>query len=349
MTVRTNNMKQRSRLNAVTRCGALLLMLAAPPMAGAQSFGAGPLTGSLPNTEPTSGVLSLGRFRFAPGLKIHEIGKDSNVFDERDNPKSDFVFRARPDVSAFAKVRFAQVSALVGSELSYYKKYAGERQAGLEYRGRLDLLAGRLRPFVAGGSTRSRTRPNGEIDVRADQKLEEVSAGIGYEMGPHSLIYGSAVDYSVQYFDAREEGVELAAALNHQNRVYSLGVQTALTPFATLTVSGSLQEDRFRRSPGRDADRRVGRAAVDISPEAVLSGFASIGFDDVKPVDPLVVPFRGVTGSAGLAYSFLEIGRFVVTFQRGMQYHSTSPRRITRRTAWSSAIRTGCSLTSTRK
>lgn len=313
-------MRHRGRLRLLPGACALLILLAAPRVSVAQGFGAGPLTAALPSTEPTTGVLSLGRVRFAPGFAIEELGQDSNVFDERDNPKSDFVFRARPDVSAFTRVRFAQVSALVGSELAYYKKYSSERTAGLEYRGRLDILAGRLRPFVGGGRTRGRTRPNGEIDVRADRKLEEVSAGLGYEFGPHSRVFVSAVNYGISYFDAREEGVELATALNQNNQMYSLGVQTALTPFATLTVTGARQEDRFRHSHERDANRRIGRAAVQIAAEAVLSGFASIGYEDIAPTDPLVEPFRGVTGSAGLSYSLLEMGRFVLTFQRGMEY-----------------------------
>ena len=54
-----------------------------PDVAAAQSsVGGGPLTSTLPETEPTVGVLTVGRVRFAPGLTVREIGWDSNVFDE---------------------------------------------------------------------------------------------------------------------------------------------------------------------------------------------------------------------------------------------------------------------------
>ena len=80
--------------------------LLSPERAGAQSaVGAGPLTATLPDVEPTVGVLTIGRVRLAPGLTIREIGWDSNVFDEPDEapPKEDWVAAVQPDISAFTR------------------------------------------------------------------------------------------------------------------------------------------------------------------------------------------------------------------------------------------------------
>ena len=69
------------------------------------------------------------------------------------DPKDDWVFRATPDVSMFSALRFAKISAYVGSQLGYYKTYISENSAGYEYRGRVDLLASRFQPFIGGGET----------------------------------------------------------------------------------------------------------------------------------------------------------------------------------------------------
>ena len=87
--------------NPVRRAAAVVLIIMGVLWVGvdarAQSaVGAGPLTASLPDTEPTTGVLMVGPIRFAPGLTVREIGYDSNVFDEppERSPKEDYVLSA---------------------------------------------------------------------------------------------------------------------------------------------------------------------------------------------------------------------------------------------------------------
>jgi len=154
----------RSLTLVVLICMALLW----PGTASAQSsVGSGPLTSALTDVEPTVGVLSFGRVRFAPGLTVREIGWDSNVFDEpeEDSPKEDWVAAVQPDVSAFTQLRFVRISAYAGSELTYYRTYDSERSVGHAARARVDFLLSRIRPFVGAGETETRTRPNGEIDA----------------------------------------------------------------------------------------------------------------------------------------------------------------------------------------
>ena len=298
----------------------MLLVAGAPPIAAAQNIGAGPLTSTLTATEPTTGVFSWGRVKFAPGLVVDELGRDPNVFDERDDPKQDWVFRGTPDVSMFASVRFARLSAYAGSELAYYHKYKGERSAGREYRARLDLLFGLLQPFVAGGETRTRNRPNGEIDVRADRVEREAGGGISYQFGAHQSIYVATVIYNNEFRNSREEGIELSTALNRESTNYSLGVRTDITPLAQLTLSGAFQEDRFESLPIRDSDIRIGTAALQIGVEAALSGNIAVSYRDFRPVDPAVKPNKNVGVEAAITYPFLEIGRLSLGFRRGLEY-----------------------------
>ncbi len=298
----------------------MLLVGGAPQLAAAQGVGAGPLTSTLSATEPTTGVFSWGRVKMAPGFVIDELGWDSNVFDERDDPKQDWVFRGTPDVLLFSSVRFARLSAYAGSELAYNHKYKDERSAGREYRARLDLLFGLLHPFVAAGETRTRARPNGEIDVRADRVEREAGGGLSYEYGAHQAVYVSAVIYNNEFRDSREEGIELSTALNRESTNYSFGVRTDITPLAQLTLSGALQEDRFESMPLRDSDSRIATASLQIGAEAALSGTIGVSFRDFKPVDPIVTPNQLVGVEAAITYPFLEIGRLSFGFRRGLEY-----------------------------
>lgn len=296
------------------------LMLAAPQWVAAQAVGSGPLTGTLAESEPTAGILDFGSVKIAPGFVIQEFGYDSNVFDEHEQEKSDWVFRGTPDVSVFSMLRWVKLSAYAASDLQYYKTYESERFIGHQYRARLDTNISRVHPFVGAGRTRSRTRPNGEIDTRADQELEEVSGGVAFELGPHSQIFGSAVRFRNAFQNGVESGVDLPANLNRYSYTYAAGLRTAVTPISSLTVSGSVTRDEFEVSTSRDSEVRTAIASLQIGSEAMFSGEVSVGYRDFTPEDPLVRAFRGVTAQAVLSYSFLEIGRLTGTFNRGQEY-----------------------------
>ncbi|MFA5909868.1 MAG: outer membrane beta-barrel protein [Vicinamibacterales bacterium] len=296
------------------------LCIAGPRLAAAQNVGAGPLTETLAATEPTSGVFNWGPVKLAPGLVVEELGWDSNVFDEHDNPKEDYVFRGTPDVSVFSVVRFAKLSLYAGSELAYYRTYTNERSVGHEYRGRVDFLISRMHPFFGGGETRSRTRPNGEIDTRADRNQQELSGGFAFDLGPNQLVYAAASRYRSKFFNAVEEGVELSTALNHDSNTYSLGVKTDLTPLTSLTVYAAYQEDRFEALALRNSDNRALTAELRIGAEALVSGNIAVTYRDFKPVDPLVERYRGMAVQAGVTYPFLEVGRLSLSVNRDLQY-----------------------------
>ena len=312
--------------------GALVSALVVPVLAMAQNIGAGPLTAPLADTEPTIGVLRLGPVRLAPGLTVREIGWDSNVFDEAENPKSDFVMAATPDVGAFARTRLFQVSGYAGLELNYYNDYNSERSIGHALRGRVDVLLARIRPFIGAGQIHTRTRPNGEVDVRADRREDELSGGLAYDLSDFSVIYGSAYRMSTEYRDAFEENVDLAIALTRDTYDYSGGFRSALTPLLTMTASGGYQEDRFVDEPSRNSDSRVGSLTFGFAPDAIVEGSVTLGFRDFKPSNPGVKPYFGFTGSGAISYRFLKIARVSVQAARRLDTPSMKPKRTTSRT-----------------
>ncbi|HEX6164087.1 MAG TPA: outer membrane beta-barrel protein [Vicinamibacterales bacterium] len=301
----------------------MIMSLLCAHQAGAQSaVGGGPLTSTLPDTEPTVGVLSGGPIRFAPGITVREIGYDTNVFDEtaEEGPKEDWVAAVNPDLSAFARLRFVRVSAYGGSELTYYHTYESERSVGYAGRGRVDFLLSNLRPFVGVGRTRTRTRPNGEVDTRANRVEEELSAGLAFDLSPTSLIYGSWIRNSNEYENAFEDGVDLSRALTREREEYQAGVKTDLTPLLSVQLYGRRAEDIFRFEPLRNATSTAALATFRVAAEAIFTGVITAGYQDLQPVDPKSKPFRGLTGSAAISVPFIEVGRFTMTAARGTEY-----------------------------
>lgn len=304
-------------------CGVLIVMgcFWSPVDSQAQSgVGSGPLTSTLTETEPTSGVLSMGPVKLAPGITISQIGTDSNVFHEAVDPKEDFIASGRPDLSVFTRLRFLQVSAYGGVELTYFKKYTSERSVGYAGRTRIDFLMSRLFPFVGYGATKTRERPNSEIDARADNLQTETSGGVGFRLSETSSVYVSANRMTTKFEDAFEEGVDLGQSLNHYTDDYNGGVRTALTPLTTFTLRGGIKRDLFTGDPTRNAESRYVAGSFNFGPEAALSGAAAIGYQDSRYDDPLVTPFRGLTFAASLAYPVLEIGRLSFITTRSTEY-----------------------------
>lgn len=297
-----------------------MAVLAWPSEARSQGVGAGPLTGTLADTEPTGGVIGLGPIKLAPGIVVREIGWDSNVFDEAVDPKEDYLASILPDVSVFSRTRFLLLSAYAGLDFQYYRTYESERSNGHAERGRVDFLLSRMRPFVAGGQSKTRTRPNGEIDTRADLKTTELSGGLGFELGAHSQVYVATYKSTTSYLDAFEEGVVLGESLDRDALDYSGGIKTDLTPLTSITVSGSYHEDKFKERPNRNSDSGAVSATLKIGAEAVVSGFITAGYRVSHSVDPLVADFRGMVGSASITYPVLEVGRFNLIASRGLEY-----------------------------
>lgn len=298
------------------------VMLAPREARGQSAVGAGPLTSSLTDTEPVTGVLLIGPVRLAPGVTVREIGYDTNVFDEaaEDSPKEDWVASAMPDVSAFARLRFLRISVYGGSELTYYRTYESERSVGYAGRGRFDFLLSRVRPFVGVGRVRTRTRPNGEVDTRADRIEDELSGGLAFDLSAHSLVYGSWSLHQNEFLNAFEDGVDLGESLNRERREYQGGLRTDLTPLLSMQLFGSYAEDTFRFQPLRDATSRSAVAVFRIATDAVVTGTVTVGVADMQPVDPLTKPYRGLTGAAAITYPLLEFGRFTLTLSRGTEY-----------------------------
>ena len=308
----------RSVVSAVI--GTVIVVMVAAPARGQSNVGTGPLTGTLTDVEPTAGALEIGRVRVAPGIVVREIGWDSNVFDESEDPKEDFIVSVAPDVAFFTRMRFLRLSAYAGADFNWFRTYEQENSIGHNLRARADVLLSRFRPFVAGAHNRARTRPNGEIDVRADRVEEEISGGLAFDISRYGQLYAAAYEFRTTFYDAFEDGVDLGVALNRTSVQYSTGLRTELTPLLSTNVSVAFREELFRGDPTRNAQAWFATTDFRFAPDAIIAGQISVSYEDFTPVNPFVQQFRGLVGNASLAYSILELGRIAGTALRRTEF-----------------------------
>lgn len=304
------------------RCVLIVMGLLCLPVEsrGQGAVGAGPLTSPLTDVEPTSGIFSMGPVKLAPGITISQIGLDSNIFHEAENPKEDFIAAGRPDLAVFTRLRFLQVSAYIGAELTYFKEYTEERSVGYVGRARVDFLMSRLFPFVGYAQTETRERPNSEIDTRANNLQTEKSTGVGFRLSDTASVFVAASRLTTQFQEAFEEGVDLGQSLNRDTDNYGAGIRTALTPLTTLTLRAGYKEDLFVSDPTRNADSRYVDATFSFAPQAAITGSATLGFQDSRYADPKIQPYRGLTAAASVVYPLLEVGRLNFSASRSTEY-----------------------------
>ena len=107
------------------------------------------------------------------------------------------------------------MSAYAGAELHLLTRpTSSERSVGHSLRARVDVLLSRVRPFVGVGTPETRTRPNGEIDMRADRQEDELSGGLAFDLSRTRWSMASATSSGRHYENAFEDGVDLGRSLN---------------------------------------------------------------------------------------------------------------------------------------
>ena len=289
-------------------------LLALPSPAGAQTYPAPP--------DPAEDArVQMGPVSVRPTFILRDVGVDSNVFNESGTPQQDFTVTAgaRVDVG----VRFDRVQASYTStyEYMYFQKFTSERGSNRGSEGRIDFLLGRVRPHVAASLIDSHERPNTEIDARAHRRQSAYGGGVGILLFAHTSLTTSYRRSAATYSDDDVfSGVRLADVLNTETEMITGGLELELTPLTSLAFNVEQSEDRFTRTPGRDAETRRYGATVTFQPAALISGRAQLAYRDFRPRSLDVPEMSGLAASLALAYSFRDQTRIAVTFDHDLRY-----------------------------
>lgn len=272
--------------------------------------------------EPsTPARVEIGPLSLRPSIILRDVGFDSNVFNTPEGGDSDFTatLGAKADVG----IRSSRLQATYTTfyEYVYFQTFRSERGTNRGTDGRVDLLLGRLKPYLTAGLSQSHDRPNAEIDVRPLRVQSSVGFGASVAaFSRTSLAVGyrhGAVDYAD---DEMFRGVRLADELNGRNEALLVGADVELSPLTTISLHGERSEERFDFSPERDADSYRYGVTATLHPLALISGRASVGVRAFRPSSARIRDFTGLTAAIAVAYAHRDETRVALTIDRDLRF-----------------------------
>lgn len=272
--------------------------------------------------------IEFGLLSLYPSLRVLDAGRDTNVFNEETNPKEDDTFTLNTKVLAVMRLGGSELLLSSGSDYVWFRRYTEERSGNGQYAARLNLSGGRLKPYVGVEYLRTRARPNAEIDARARRLERFAVAGLAYAVSDRTSLTASARLDELTYEEGESfRGVDLRSQLNRRSRQYAGGVRFALTPLTTLAVGAEYGEDRFTRLPIKNGRSYSTSAALEFSPEAVIHGSFTGGFEIFQPSDRTLAEYRGGVLAGDLEWVLFSSTVFGVQANRNISfsYRETEP------------------------
>ena len=117
-----------------------------------------PASAQITTPPPDVPVIQAGPLGISPTIMLRDIGRDENVFNERDDPKSDFTFTLVPRAEVVFKPRNLRLAYTAATEYVYYREYKSERATNLSSAVRADVTLGWFTPYLLATGTNTRQR-----------------------------------------------------------------------------------------------------------------------------------------------------------------------------------------------
>jgi hypothetical protein len=281
-----------------------------------------PVVASAQLTAPAERAqIEFGPVSVYPSLQLVDAGRDDNVFNDNGTPKPDYTFTLASRALVVTKLGENELMFSSGTDYVWFKKYGSERASNAQHAMRFNLSASRFKPFIGATRTRTQSRPNAEIDLRAHRVEQAVLAGSYFNLTARTAITMSAqIDASTYDDNQTFRGVTLDNALNRKGKLYIGGVRYAVTPLTTLQVAGNYQEDLFPQSHLRDAKRYSVKPAVEFSPDAAVRGQFGVGYEVFKPINIDLAENRGIVVDGSVNWSTPSLTSFDLQVNRNVSY-----------------------------
>lgn len=270
------------------------------------------------DVEPeTSAVFHAGPVAFTPSLYIPWIGVDSNVFNEPRNPKSDVTGQIQPQIQVWTRFRRARISANEVLSFVYFRSYASERAVNTNGNVRFSLQLSRATPYVGAAFVKTNDRPSPEIDTRAQQRRNPITAGVDFSVSAKvNLDLGTDYEH-VNFQSGQTFGLaNLKNELDRTTRAYRATLRYSMTPLKAVTLTVLEQDSTFQFSPDRNSHSLRVVPGVVFAPFALITGRAEVGMLRYTPLDTRIRGFSGPVANVDLGYVLLGATRFSVQASR---------------------------------
>ena len=273
-----------------------------------------------PPPDPDTPLIQAGPFGISPTLMVRDLGRDENVFNERDNPRGDFTFTLLPRAEVIFKPRALRVSYVASTEYVYYRTYASERSTNLSSAVRADLALGWFQPYVLATGTNTRQRLNPEIDVRARHREQVYGGGVGIKIGTRLTLGASARATRLRFDEVAFRGENLAASFDSNLEAFEGSAGLQLTPFTLFSVVVAHEAQRFRVASERDSESLRITPTFAFSPEAVLNGSIALGYRKFSPRSSALPAYAGFVATATVGTTLWNRHRIEMVFARDIRY-----------------------------
>ena len=245
----------------------------------------------------------IGALRFTPSIAVSNVGVDSNVFNEADDPKQDTTAAVGPAVNLWLKTGPARLSGKASGQYLYFNKYTNQRSWNTNADGRWDLMLSRFVPYVSAGLSDNKDRPGYEIDSRVRLKLEQVHVGTPIRLSGKTTLLLEGGHTSMRY-DRHDLvlGDQIANTLDRRTNAEDVQLRVALTPLTVFAVRAEALQDRFVYETDRDADSVKVMPGFELKPEALISGQVFVGVRHFNGLHAEVPDYTGVVADVNASY-----------------------------------------------
>jgi hypothetical protein len=269
----------------------------------------------------TTARLHVGLLGVTPAIAFENIGIDTNVFNEFENPKQDFTATVRPQLQTWLRLGRARLNVGGGLEAVYFKRYTSQSYGGGNGSATLELRGNRLSALVGGGYVNTRERPGFEVDIRPRRVETTLTLGSTARLTGKTSVGVLAERLKVDYGASEEaSGSFLSETLNRSEARVTASLEHGLTTLTTIAFRANVQRDTFDTASRRDSQRVRLTPGVMFKPNALISGSAFVGYLRFDTLGAPVPPFSGTFASVDLTYTFRGMTQFSVQSRRDVEY-----------------------------
>src|SRR5262245_9904090 len=261
------------------RAAWLALVAGAAALVAPDAWGQG--SPILPETRP----ILFGSVTLYPTVALREAGVDSNVFNDTTGPKGDFTYSVTPRLFLVAPVANTRFIGRALGNFTDFQTYKDQQSLGGLFDVRYEFVSPGFRPFASLGFADRRERRGVEIDARVRQRQTFASLGLDVDLTAITALTVWATRTTTGWYrNERYLGVGLADQLDYSATTFTGGARFRVTPLTTLVAAAEVEQDRFDRSPIRDADSlRIG-PRVDFESSAAITGHAQVEYRSFAPL-----------------------------------------------------------------
>ena len=215
----------------------------------------------------------------SPAIGLTEVGWDDNVLRvaNTDRPTGDFTATFSAALQAWFRLQRVKMRGRSRFDFVYFDKFSQFRSIDSDNSAHVDLLLGRLTPYVEGTWTNTRER-NFEIDIPVRRLESYGDAGVDVRLTGKTTVgvmtRRSESDYNGEtvYLDTN-----LAQYLNAVAKAGGVRFRFAATPFTTVGVDVEQNRSTFPKAQERNSEGYRVMSVIEFQPLAQINGNAHAG------------------------------------------------------------------------